>query len=187
MEDKFQKTALGAVSELKQVFERIQIKDVDILLQKIQEKSRIFLLGAGREGIAVRAFTMRLMHLGKEVHWIWDETTPAVQEGDLFICACGSADVGHENYICKMAKEAGAELLLITPANTGYLLEIADYIVQVPAEAYKAQGDFVPTQQLMGNLFEQALFIFFDVVIMLLKEELHISSKEMVARHRNVE
>ena len=103
------------------------------------------------------------------------------------ICACGSANVGHENYIAKMAKDNGAELALITPSNEGYLLSIADLTVNVPAAAYKATGDFVPTEQLMGNLFEQALFILYDVLVMMLREEMGISKEEMVSRHRNVE
>ena len=37
---------------------------------------RIFVMGVGREGIAARAFPMRLMHLGKEIYWILDDTTP---------------------------------------------------------------------------------------------------------------
>ena len=57
----------------------------------------------------------------------------------------------------------------------------------MPAAAYKATGDFVPTEQLMGNLFEQALFILYDVLVMMLREEMGISKEEMVSRHRNVE
>ena len=76
------------------------------------------------------------------------------------ICACGSANVGHENYVAEMAKKNGARLALITSSNEGYLLSIADIKVNVPAAAYKAVGDFAGSGQLMGNLFEQALFIF---------------------------
>ena len=39
----------------------------------------------------------------------------------------------------------------------------------------------------MGNLFEQALFILYDVLVMMLREEMGISKEEMVSRHRNVE
>ena len=39
----------------------------------------------------------------------------------------------------------------------------------------------------MGNLFEQGLFIFFDVLVMMLREEMNVAPEEMVARHRNVE
>ncbi len=161
------------------------------MLDCIKNSQRIFLLGAGREGLATRAFAMRLMHLGKEAHWVWEDTTPAVQPGDLFICACGSADVSHENTICDNAKRAGAQLLLVTPSAEGHLLDVADVIIQIPATAYKAvyhaDTPCVPTQQMMGNQFEQALLIFFDVIVMMLQEELGISNQAMEARHRNVE
>ena len=47
-------------------------------MDAILRAPRIFCIGAGREGLAMRAFAMRLMHLGKPVHWIWDDTTPAI-------------------------------------------------------------------------------------------------------------
>ena len=103
------------------------------------------------------------------------------------ICACGSANVGHENYVAEMAKKNGAKLALITPSSEGFLLSIADMVVNVPAAEYKAVGDFVPSEQLMGNLFEQTLFIFYDILVMMLREEMDIKPEEMVARHRNVE
>ena len=103
------------------------------------------------------------------------------------ICACGSANVGHENYVADMAKKNGAKLALITPSSEGFLLSIADMVVNVPAAAYKAVGDFVPSEQLMGNLFEQTLFIFYDILVMMLREKMDIKPEEMVARHRNVE
>ncbi len=57
----------------------------------------------------------------------------------------------------------------------------------MPAAAYHASGDLVPSGQLMGNLFEQALFITYDVLAMMLRLELGLAVDEMVARHRNVE
>ena len=187
MGDRFKELSAMAMKELTEVFDRMDDSNVRDLLELIKKTDRIFLLAAGREGLSTRSFAMRLMHLGKQSYWIWDDTTPSIGEGDLMICACGSANVGHENYIAKMAKDNGAELALITPSNEGYLLSIADLTVNVPAAAYKATGDFVPTEQLMGNLFEQALFILYDVLVMMLREEMGISKEEMVSRHRNVE
>ena len=187
MEDRFKELSAMAMKELTEVFDRMDDSNVRDLLELIKKTDRIFLLAAGREGLSTRSFAMRLMHLGKQSYWIWDDTTPSIGEGDLMICACGSANVGHENYIAKMAKDNGAELALITPSNEGYLLSIADLTVNVPAAAYKATGDFVPTEQLMGNLFEQALLSLYDVLVMMLREEMGISKEEMVSRHRNVE
>lgn len=188
MSNSFEAWSQTVVAELDAVFRRIKDADVEALIEAIASHDRIFTLGAGREGIGVRAFTMRLTHLGKEAHWVWDETTPAIGPGDLFICACGSADVGHENYICEQAKKAGATLLLITAATQGGVItEFADIVVHLPAAAYRASGDFVPTQQPMGNLFEQALFIYFDIVVMVARDRMGIKPEEMVARHRNIE
>jgi len=175
------------VSEISQVFGRMDDASVRPLLDSLKAHDQIFLLGGGREGLATRAFAMRLMHLGKQSHWIWDDTTPAIGKGDLLICACGSADVGHENHIVKMAKEAGGTIALLSAARSGYLTQFADVLTIVPAHAYRATGDFVKSDQLMGNLFEQILFVLYDVLVMMLREELNIPREAMVARHRNVE
>ena len=95
--------------------------------------------------------------------------------------------IEHLYGLLEMAKKNGAKLALITPSSEGFLLSIADMVVNVPAAAYKAVGDFVPSEQLMGNLFEQTLFIFYDILVMMLREEMDIKPEEMVARHRNVE
>ncbi|MGC4018586.1 MAG: SIS domain-containing protein [Muricomes sp.] len=187
MQDRFKELSSAALAELTEVFDRMDDSNVRELLELIKKNERIFLLAAGREGLATKAFAMRLMHLGKKSYWIWDDTTPSIGEGDLMICACGSADVGHENYVAQMAKDNGAALALITPSNTGYLIPISDLVVNLPAAAYKAVGEYVSSKQLMGNLFEQALFIFYDVLVMMLREETGVTQEEMTARHRNVE
>ena len=103
------------------------------------------------------------------------------------ICACGSANVGHENYVADMAMKNGAKLALIAPSSEGFLLSIADMVVNGPAAAYKAVGDFVPSEQLMGNLFEQHLYMLFDMIVMMLEEKMQVSHADMEKRHRNIE
>ena len=134
--DRFQELSKIALDELSEVFARMSDENVRELLEEIKKADRIFLLGAGREGLSTREFAMRLMHLGKESHWVWDDTTPSMGKGDLFICACGSADVAHENILCDNAKKTGATLLLITPSAKGHILDIADKVVRIPATAY---------------------------------------------------
>ena len=189
--DRFQELSTIVLSELADVFAKMSEENVRELLDEIKKAKRIFLLGAGREGLSTREFAMRLMHLGKESHWLWDDTTPSMGTDDLFICICGSANVSHENIICDNAKKTGAKLLLITPSAKGHIIEIADKVVRVPATAYKAvynsEDEYVPTLQMMGNQFEQVLLIFFDVIVMMLSEEMDISKEEMEARHRNIE
>ena len=52
---------------------------------------------------------------------------------------------------------------------------------------YHSDEEYVPTVQMMGNQFEQALLVFFDVIVMMLKEEMELTNEDMEKRHRNVE
>lgn len=183
----FEKLVSNILSEIDKVFQQIDKKEVLDFLNCLQDSKRIFLLGVGREGLATRAFAMRLMHLGKEVYWIWDDTTPGVQNGDLFICTSGSSEIKHEITVCQEAKNYGAKIVLITASKEGEIHSLSDSSVIIPAAAFHAKGNFVATNQLMGNLFEQSVFIFFDIISMMLKGRLNISDSEMEMRHRNVE
>jgi len=176
-----------AVSELKQVFDRMDDQSVRGLLELIKSHQRIFLIGAGREGLSTKSFAMRLAHLGKTVYWIWDDTTPSIGAGDLMIVVCGSANVGHVNYVVEMTKKTGAKIALVTASDQGPIVSLADQVTKMPAEAYRATGDFVKSAQLMGNLFEQALLVLFDALVMVLREEVGLEKADMVARHRNIE
>lgn len=88
--DRFQELSKIALDELSEVFARMSDENVRELLEEIKNAKRVFLLGAGREGLSTREFAMRLMHLGKESHWIWDDTTPAMNNTEgTSKCGCG--------------------------------------------------------------------------------------------------
>lgn len=149
---------------------------------------RIFALGAGREGIATRAFAMRLSHLGKETHWVWDDTTPGMGEGDLLIMSSGSGKIGHIHYVAEQAKKAGATLAIVTGTPREMTPAIADVTLFVPACVFNGTDErCVPSIQPMGSLYEQHLLLLYDIIVLLLEKEMNLSHEEMEARHRNVE
>ena len=137
----------------------------------------------------MRSFAMRLMHLGKTVHWLWDDTTPGMGEQDLFILANGCGEIGHLHYLADQIQRTGAHLCMITTAPSGKTVqEFADSILFIPCRSYNSkEKDLVESSQPMGNLFEQHLFLLMDLLIMLLSHNSAISHEEMEARHRNVE
>src|SRR5690349_20936473 len=102
-----------AVDELGRVAERLDARQIDGFIAAIATAKRVFLIGAGREGLSTRAFTMRLMHLGKEAHWIWDDTTPGIGAGDLLIATSGSGAIGHIDYVFDQAVAAGADTAVV--------------------------------------------------------------------------
>jgi 6-phospho-3-hexuloisomerase len=173
--------------ELEKVFDKIDDSQVAAFIEAIRNAKRIILIGAGREGLATRAFTMRLMHLGLDAHWIWDDTTPSIGQGDLLIATSGSGEIGHIHYVVETAKKQGAGIALVTGDPHKRTAEIADLIIFVPASVYLGTADVVPSVQPMGNLFEQTLLITFDMIIMILRDRLGITPEDMEKMHRNLE
>ena len=56
------------VEELKTTAELVDPDSVDRLVEMIYRTPVIFLAGAGRSGLMVKAFAMRLMHMGKTAY-----------------------------------------------------------------------------------------------------------------------
>jgi hypothetical protein len=174
--------------EHEKVFAAQDTEALETAMQEIASAARVFVTGAGREGIAARGFAMRLVHLGKEVHWLWDDTTPGMKSGDLFLAVNGSGCIGHIDYLLDRAKETGARRLIITGSPEERTPSEADACLFVPAMVYKGKDPrTVASAQPMGNLFEQHLFLLFDILAMLLTERLHETHETMEARHRNIE
>ncbi len=103
----YRETYQKILEEYREVFERLDQKNMRDFIDEVKNHDRIFLIGVGREGMATKAFAMRLMHMGKDVHWIWDDTTPSIKPGDLLIATLGDGKIGHIDYVCRRAKEAG--------------------------------------------------------------------------------
>lgn len=177
------------LKEYEQVFERVDQDSLSELIGSIKKHERIFLIGVGREGLVTKAFAMRLMHMGKEVHWIWDETTPNITTGDLVIATLGDGQIGHLNYVCERAKAAGGEIYVITGSPQGKTAkQVADKALFIPAAVYRGIDDVVSSIQPMGNLFEQCLLIILDVVVMMIVAETpELDFEKMALRHRNIE
>ena len=177
------------LEEHRQVFEKIDRAGMREFVDEVKNHNRIFLIGVGREGMATRAFAMRLMHMGKEIHWIWDDTDPSVGEGDLLIATLGDGGIGHINYICERAKEAGAMIYVVTGSPSGNTAKnVADKVFFVPAAVYRGTDAVVSSFQPMGNLFEQCLLIMFDMIVMTIVDETpDLSFEKMSHMHRNVE
>ena len=158
-------------------------------MKEIIAAPRIFVMGAGREGISCRSFAMRLAHLGKETHWIWDDTATGINKGDLFILSDGRADVGMFKYILGKVKDAEGRIVMVTGCPGGpSAKKYADIVVYIPSKVYGGENpDVVQTIQLMGALYEQHLYLFFDIVIMMLKDAMGLTPEDMEKKHRNVE
>ena len=69
------------LNELMENAKEIQNEDVLKVENLIMNAKRIFVGGAGRSGFAARGFSNRLMHLGFQVYFVGEPTTPSSTAG----------------------------------------------------------------------------------------------------------
>jgi len=155
----------------------------------IESSSRIFLAGAGRSGLCMRAFGMRLMHLGKTVYVVGETTTPGIAATDLLIIGSGS---GRTTSLCAMAEQArglGAQVLLFTTDAESPIARLSNLEVVIPAPSFRVMDemhDSISVQPL-GTLFEQSMLILCDSLILGLMRRTRVSAAQMFAHHANLE
>lgn len=176
------------LGELGQLFDRLDESELDRLAQAIVDSGVVFAAAAGRSGMLLRCAAMRLMHLGKPAYVVGEIVTPPIHEGDLLLIASGSGETGSLVSMAKKAKGLGAKIALVTANPRSTIAGLADVAVTLPAPTPKAEvRDYVASEQPMGNLFEQSMFITMDIVVMELMAKLGKTSEMMFTRHANLE
>ena len=177
-----------ALDELGGVFATLDDTQVDALVDRLARARRIVVFGGGREKLQIMGFAMRMFHMGLNASVEGDMTTPAVGKGDVFLLTCGPGHISTAQALVGVAKAAGAEVILITAQPKGRLGPMADLILHLPAQTMADdQGDRKTSVLPMGSLFEGALFVLFEVMVLKLKTRLNITADAMRANHTNLE
>ncbi|WP_150451173.1 6-phospho-3-hexuloisomerase [Arenibacter lacus] len=165
---------------------QIKSDEIAALMPAINKANRIFLMGAGRTGLMMKASAMRLMHLGYTVFVVGETTTPAIDEGDLLIAGSGSGTTSGIVRAAEVAKNVGANVICFTTSPTSPLATLADYTVTIPAAQKQARDEDV-SKQYAGSLFEQSLLLSFDALIQALWDIDGSTASELWKRHANME
>ena len=176
----------GAAAELAGVAAAFDEAALDPVVDAIAGARRVMAYGCGREGLMMRALAMRLFHLGVDVSMQGDMTAPPLGPGDLFLCAAGPGELSTGSALCGVATAAGARVLVITAEPDGPTARMADDRLVIPAQtmARDVGGDSVLP---MGSLFEGAMFLVFEVLVLRLRDRLGETPGSMRARHTNME
>ncbi len=148
---------------------------------------RIFTAAKGRSGLCLRAFSMRLMHLGLTVHVVDEVTTPSIGAGDVLVLASGSGKTASLLSYAAAARAQGATVYLITAHPDSPLGQQAQHIVHIPAPSVKADHSKGTSAQPMANRFEQSLWLLLDITCIQLMDEMGLNEAQMFARHANLE
>jgi 6-phospho-3-hexuloisomerase len=155
----------------------------------IESSPRIFVAGAGRSGLCMKAFGMRLMHLGKTVHVAGETTTPGITETDLLVLGSGSGRTASLLAMAEQAKRRGAQVLLFTTDAESPLAQLSNLRVVIPAPSFRVTDEAHDSKSIqpLGTLFEQSMFILCDSLILGIMRQTGVSAAQMFERHANLE
>lgn len=174
-------------NELEFVRNNIDDAEAEAFVDILSKSSRIFCFALGRAGFAVKSFAMRLMHMGNEVYVLTETITPNFAPDNLFIIASGSGETAQLIALAKKAKSLGGTVAVLTSNRNSTITQHADVVLQISAPAKNQQESEFRSQQPMASLFEQALLVVGDAVVMELAKMSRAPETELFKRHVNLE
>lgn len=186
LETGFATTSAIVLQELQGTFAQIDTEAVREATRALLRARRLFFLGAGRSGLALKMAAMRMMHLGLVVYVAGETVTPAIEKDDLLVVASGSGATAGPVHAAEVARKAGARVLALTTAPASALGLLATSVLRIPA-ATKQGDDRTQSQQYAGALFEQAVLLLMDVLFHELWHQRGDTAEKLWKRHANLE
>jgi len=179
--------AKSASDELRAGCAAVSEAELSALVEAIATARRIVAYGCGREGLMMRALAMRLYHLGCDVHMQGDMSCPPLGSGDLLLISSGPGRLSTVAALISQSRAAGAKVACITAELTGPDPQGSDLCLVIPVQTM-ARDQSAPTSVLpMGSVFEGAMFLIFELLVLALRPRLGESLETMRARHTNLE
>ena len=176
------------LDELRGTMAHVRNDSAEKLVDAIIDTQRIFVAGAGRSGLAMKSFAMRLMHLGFDTYVVGETVTPSITEKDVLLIGSGSGSTSSLVSSANKADAIGATICLITIDENSPIAQVAEVILTIPAPTPKIDRDLgFRSAQPMGSLFEQSLLLTLDAIILLLMERTEKTPESMFTRHANLE
>ncbi|WP_407414746.1 6-phospho-3-hexuloisomerase [Methanobrevibacter sp.] len=172
-------------------------ENVDKFENIIIEAENVFVTGAGRSGLAAKAFAMRLMHLGVSAYVVGETISPAINKGDCIIAISGSGETNTIVSAAKIAKNRGSSVLSVTSYPESTLGQLSDCCLLVKGRTMQEIDDEnYMKRQIYGNYtsltplgtaFELTTLVFLDAIVSELMEKMHQTESDLKARHTVLE
>lgn len=174
--NKFKKKFEAAIGELQFLSDAIDEGECNKIVTLICSNrfEKIVGFGAGRMGYSLRAFIMRLSHIGMQSYMIGDTNFPRINSKTLVIVNSSSGETPTSVLYAEQAKEAGAYILTVTQKKKSTLASISDIVFQYPN---------IFSNQIMKTLPEQFTFLLFDILSELIIEELEFDKLKISRNH----
>ena len=172
-------------------------EDIAKFIEVITTADNIFVTGAGRSGLAAKAFAMRLMHLGLSSYVVGETISPAINAGDCILAISGSGETNTIVTAAKISKKRGAKVLALTSYPESSLGQLADSLIRVKGrtkvevddENYlkrQIKGNYTSLTPL-GTAFELTSLVFLDGLVSELMETMGKTEEDLKNRHTVLE
>ena len=172
-------------------------EDIANFIEVITTADNIFVTGAGRSGLAAKAFAMRLMHLGLSSYVVGETISPAINAGDCILAISGSGETNTIVTAAKISKKRGAKVLALTSYPQSSLGQIADGIIHVKGRTkVEVDDENYLKRQIKGNYtsltplctaFELTSLVFLDGLVSELMEAMGKTEEDLKNRHTVLE
>lgn len=180
-------------SEISEVLNSIDDRKLDKLIDLLSAQNvKVLGYSAGRMGFGLKAFMMRLNHLGINAYWFGDNYIPPMNDNDVFICCSNSGTTKSVVNIMDIFKSKAHGKIVAFVGNENSKIGIeSDLCIEFKTCNGGLNSDDdqskINSIQPMTTLTEQAMFILFDIVTMMLIDRLHIDITKTKEFHSNIE
>lgn len=177
-----------AADDLVRVLGGVKGRDLTEFEAAILDSHRIFVTGLGRSGLMMRGFAMRLMHLGRRVYHVGDVITPAIRKGDLLIIGSRTGRSPVLTFFIQTAHKAKGRVAVVTANPLSPVAKAADVVLtiddrKVVETRKRLKEPYLP----LGSLFEQALLLVLDQVVVDLMKALELTEADLARIHTRFE
>lgn len=183
----FHDEAQVILRELDTVLSQVDEAEIAQAIDLIEHSDKVFFNALGRAGFMGKSFLMRLMHMGREVYVVGETNTPNFGENDLLIICSGSGSTKQFVDIANKAKSLGGKVLVFTGTPGSPLTQIADGSIVLKAPSKKQDESSFVSEQPMASLFEQAILLTGDAMVLQMMHASSEDNEEMFSRHSNLE
>jgi 6-phospho-3-hexuloisomerase len=170
---------LAVGREIAETLERVNAGAFERFVDIFRDETRRwFFSGQGRSGLVAEMAAMRFMHMGRAAHFVGEATAPSIRAGGGLCVVSGSGSTPVTIHFAGIAKDEGAEIVLITREPDSALAKLANTVLHVPIEA---------TEQFGGSLFEQTSLILLDSIVLDLMRVVPDPHRLMLNRHTKLQ
>ena len=175
------------LNELDQALNTSDFTDLQSFVEKISSASNIVVFGAGRVGLMMKTFAMRLNHLGLNSYFLGEINLPATGKGDLLVIGSGSGNTQSVVSIVQIAQSKGLDVICVSSNVNSKIAGLSSSLIYLNCQTKESLAQPKLSIQPMTTIFEQSLLIFLDALVLKLMEALDENSESMSKRHNVIE